>query len=96
MIYISDNCTLDSDDKLNENSDYSDEEITGGYLSSSDLDSESDDEYHSETEHEGATSTKDGFNGMRIYSTVADKDRKKLFKITINGMEKFMHKQTTV
>ncbi len=96
MIYISDNCTLDSDDKLNENSDYSDEEITGGYLSSSDLDSESDDEYHSETEHEGVTSTKDGFNGMRIYSTVADKDRKKFFKITINGMEKFMHKQTAV
>ncbi len=49
-----------------------------------------------EQNHEGATSTKDGFNGMRIYSTVADKDRKKLFKITINGMEKFMHKQTTV
>jgi hypothetical protein len=35
---------------LNENSDYLDEEITGGYLSSPDLDSESDDEYHSGTE----------------------------------------------
>ncbi len=41
-----------------------------------------------------AVSKKDSCNGMRIYSTVADEHKKTLFKININGNNKYIHKQT--
>ena len=96
MIFITDDATLDADDSLNENINVLNEETTNPCLSSLDLNSESDGEYDSDVDEECTTSTKDGFNGMRIYSAIADKDKKKFFKITINGIEKFMHKQTAV
>ncbi|CAF2794745.1 unnamed protein product [Rotaria sp. Silwood2] len=94
MIYITDHSVFDPDDDPDEDSDDSSEEVTT-FSSVLDENSESDGEYV-DTENECTKSTKDGYNGMRIYSTVADKEKKVFFKITIDGKEKYMHKQTAV
>jgi hypothetical protein len=60
------------------------------------LNIESDDKYSSDLENECITTTRDQFDGMRIYSNICDKDKEKFFKITINGVNKFIHKQTAV
>lgn len=98
LIYITDNATLDVDDVVDEDSDDSDEESTP--LPASDMNDESeqgdeggDDE---EMEDECTTSTKDGFYGMRIYSSVADKNKDKFFEVNIDGKVKYIHKQTAV
>ncbi|CAF1374797.1 unnamed protein product [Rotaria sp. Silwood1] len=89
IIYLNDDSTLDNDD----NSDSGDEE--NYYSLASDVEDDNENE-ESETENECTQSTKDVFNGMRIYSTVADKDKNKFFKIEINNKIKYIHKQTAV
>ncbi|CAF3980166.1 unnamed protein product [Rotaria sp. Silwood1] len=89
IIYLNDDSTLDNDD----NSDSDDEE--NYYSLASDVEDDNENE-ESETENECTQSTKDVFNGMRIYSTVADKDKNKFFKIEINNKIKYIHKQTAV
>lgn len=98
LIYITDNTTLDTDDAVDEDSDDSDEETVPSLTSdindeNEDGDSDGEDE---DTEDECTTSTKDGFCGMRIYSSVADKNKKKFFKVNIDGKHKYIHKQTAV
>ncbi|CAF4092072.1 unnamed protein product [Rotaria sp. Silwood2] len=89
MIYINDYSVLNDDD-LEFDSD-SDEEINKD-LSTTHENSESECE---DSDNEPETkSTKDNYNGMRIYSSVADKNKKKFFKMEINGKQKYIHKQT--
>ncbi|CAF5055062.1 unnamed protein product, partial [Rotaria sp. Silwood1] len=91
MIYIKDDFILNDDD-LDFDSD-SDEQMNDD---STALDVNNESEYEdSETETE-TKSAKDGYDGIRIYSTIADKDRDKFFKVEINGKKKYIHKQTTV
>ncbi|CAF3925446.1 unnamed protein product [Rotaria sordida] len=88
-IYINDYSILNDDD-LEFDSD-SDEEINND-LSTTHENSESECE---DSDNEPETkSTKDNYNGMRIYSSVADKDKRKFFKMEINGKQKYIHKQT--
>ena len=91
LIYINDNSILNDDD-LDYDSDTDEETINS--TTASDVNSESENE-DSDTETE-TKSTKDAYNGMRIYSSVADKDKYKFFKIEINGKVKYMHKQTAI
>ncbi|CAF2018808.1 unnamed protein product [Rotaria magnacalcarata] len=68
---------MHSDDNSNESINHLDEQTINSYLSSSDSNDEIDQEHDSE---DGcAPSTKDGFNGMRIYSSITDKDKEKFF-----------------
>jgi hypothetical protein len=96
IVYITDDSMIDSNDSLHENSNLLDEETTNYSLSLSNLNIESDDEYSSNSENECITTARDQFEGMRIYSNICDKDKEKFFKITINGVNKFIHKQTAV
>jgi hypothetical protein len=90
-IYINDNSILNDDD-LEYDSD-ADEDIINS-TTASDVNSERENE-DSDTEAE-TKSTKDAYNGMRIYSSIDDKDKHKFFKIEINGKKKYMHKQTAI
>ncbi|CAF1380335.1 unnamed protein product [Adineta steineri] len=92
MIHINEDFILNDDD-LDFDSE-SDEE-TNNDSSTLDVDSEGEDEDR-ETETENTKSTKDGYERMRIYSTKADKDKNKFFKIEISGKEKYIHKQTAI
>jgi hypothetical protein len=104
MIYITDDSVLYPDDTFEENVDYTYDIITNSSSLSSTLHDENSDEHDFDTDdghgfdtNDGHTaSVKDDFNGMRIYSSVADKDKHKFFEVTINGVVKFMHKQTAV
>ena len=65
----------------------------------SDFDDDDDEEEEKEEEeidNDFANTAKENFNGMRIYSVIDSKDKHKYFKVTINGKEKYIHKQTAV
>lgn len=63
------------------------------FISIQDDDTDSEDECI-DAENACTTSKKENCNGMRVYSTVSERDEHKFFKININGAEKFLHKQT--
>ena len=97
MIYITDDYPLDSDDTFDENIDSANDVTINPCLSSNlDDESESDVEFDSDLEDADSKSAKDNFNGMRIFSSVIEKDKHKFFEVSINGVVKFMHKQTAV
>ncbi|CAF2794674.1 unnamed protein product [Rotaria sp. Silwood2] len=88
IIYFDDDSILD-----NGNNSDSDEETTYSLISDIEYDSQSS---GSETETEYATSTEVGYDGMRIYSTIPDKDKYKYFEVEINNKLKYINKQTAV
>jgi hypothetical protein len=88
MIFVTDDSALESDNDSED--DYSNEEVTTDLI---DNNVNSEDECI-DAENACTTSKKDNYNGMRIYSAVADQDKNKFFKINVNGIDKFMHKQT--
>lgn len=93
MVYITDQSEFDDDDyDDDENIEHLLEETT---TDSTMLNNNSDSEDECvELENACTVSKKDSYNGMRIYSTVADEHKKTFFKININGNNKYMHKQT--
>ncbi|CAF2963489.1 unnamed protein product [Rotaria sp. Silwood2] len=86
MIFVTDYSELDSDD----DNDYLNVEQTSDLVDNH-VDSE---EEYIDAENACTTSKKDNYNGIQIYSAVSDQDKNKFFKININGIDKFIHKQT--
>ncbi|CAF4041367.1 unnamed protein product [Rotaria sordida] len=87
MIFVTDDSELNSDD--DDNDDLNVEQTSD--LVDNHVDSE---EECIDAENACTTSKKDNYNGIRIYSAVSDQDKNKFFKININGIDKFIHKQT--
>lgn len=91
MIFVTDDSALESDH------DTDDDEDNGSNVEQT-FDT-ADDNVDNEpecidVENVCTISKKDNHNGMRIYSAVADHDKNKFFQININGIDKFIHKQT--
>ena len=90
-IYINDDSIWNDDDlEYDSNSD----EESPNNSSASSLSSEN--EYEDSDQDNDPKSSKDSYSGMRIYSSISDREKKKFFKVEINGKKKFIHKQTAV
>lgn len=89
MIFVTDDSALESEHDSDDDDDLNVEQASDPVDNNVDSEDECID-----AENACTTSKKDNHNGMRIYSAVADQDKTKFFKININGIDKFMHKQT--
>jgi hypothetical protein len=94
MVYITDQSEFDDDD-YNDDDENIEHLLEGTTTDSTTLNNNSDSEDECVGLGNACTlSKKDSYNGMRIYSAVADEHKKTFFKININGNNKYMHKQT--
>ena len=96
MIYVTDCSEMEYDDDDDENENDNDYSSEAGPTNSTILENNNNDseEEYVEEESNDAVSKENNYNGMRIYSTIADKHKDTYFKINVNGNDKYMHKQT--